>query len=275
VNSLVQEQTIILEAAEAKKEAMAFLDKGEIEAARQLLQKTQSDMLNFSDSPAIAAEAEALSDLETRLDQDVIMVRKMALYQSHSRTRGHGFADLAYRLCRGPVKGDITKPLTALGQPIEAIVNSADSKLSDYGALSSAIHRAAGPQLLAACRRLGGCIPGEAKITPGFNLAVDWVIHTVCPPWQTGGEAEEYLRQCYLNSLHVAASQGIQSVAFPAIGVGAMGFPFKRAAEIAMQTVWSFLAHDRRVEAVLFVCYDDQTKRFFDIAFTELTGHPA
>lgn len=274
VNEAVQEQVVVLQAAQAKQDAIDLVDQGQITAARRLLQKTQAELLDFSDSALIAAEAEALVDLDTRLkERDVALYRKMAQYQRHSRAHGHGYADLAYRLCRGPIKGDITKPLTTLGHPVEAIVNSADREISSQGALSGAIHRAAGPRLLHACQQLGGCGYGEAKITRGYELPVDWVIHTVCPPWQDGqGQEEELLRQCYLSCLQVAADQGIRTVAFPAIGVGAMGFPFKRAAEIAVQTVGSYLAHDRAVEAVLFVCYDDHTKRFFDTAFTELTG---
>ena len=275
LNETVEEQVVILEAAQSKQEAMDLVDAGEIDQAQRLLQKTQAHVMRFSMSPFIQAEAEALSDLEKHLKEDSIMVRKMALYQSHSRARGHGYADLVYRLGKGPIKGDITQPLMIFGQPVEAIVNSADSNLSEIGLLSQAIHKAAGPQLLAACRRLGGGKPGEAKITPGFNLPADWVIHTVCPLWEGGlSREEELLGQCYFNSLQVAADQGIRTIAFPAIGIGAMGFPIQRAAEIAMQAVGSILAHDRRVEAVLFVCFDDRTKQFYDEAFTKLTGYP-
>ena len=275
LNHTVQEQVVILEAAQAKQEAINLVDKGDIETARKLLQKTQADILNFSDSPIFVSEVEALSDLDARLQQhDVTLYRKMAQYQSTSRLRGHGYADLIYRLCRAPIKGDITQPLSAMGQPVAAIVNSADMLLSSNGALSRAIHRAAGPELLAACRRLGGCEPGQAKITPGFNLPANWVIHTVCPPWQNGSaQAEEILAHCYISCLALAATQGIHTVAFPAIGIGAMGFPIERAAKIALQTVGSYLAHERTVEAVLFVCYDEHTKRFYDEAFTRLTGY--
>lgn len=274
VNEMVQEQVVLLQAAQAKKDAMELVDQGEIGQAKQLLQTAQSDILAFSYAPGFAAEADALADLDARLDEDAITARKMALYQHHTRMRSHSFAGLAYRLCRGPIKGDITKPLKAFGAPVEAIVNSADRRLSQHGALSHSIHKAAGPELLKACIKLGGCDFGEAKMTPGYNLPVDWVIHTVCPPWEDGQQQEEeFLRQCYLNSLQLAASHGIRTIAFPAIGVGAMGFPFKKAADIAMQTVGSFLNHEDSIDAVLFVCYDDQTKRFFDIAFTELTGY--
>ena len=274
INEIVKEQVVLLEAAQAKQDAMDLVDRGEIGSAKKLLKSTKLGILAFSNAPGMAAEADAIDDLESRLDTDAITARKMALYQSHNQMRSRSFANIAYRMCRGPFKGDITKPLMAFGAPVEAIVNSADTQLSQHGAVSHAIHSAAGPELLQACLQLGGCAPGQAKITKGYNLPAEWVIHTVCPPWQDGhAHEEEYLRQCYMNSLQLAVANGIRSIAFPAIGVGAMGFPFKRAAEIGLQTVGNFLAQDRSMQAVLFVCYDDQTKRFFDIAFTELTGY--
>lgn len=148
------------------------------------------------------------------------------------------------------LEGDITT------LHVDAIVNAANSSLLGGGGVDGAIHRAAGPGLLAECRTLGGCPTGEARITGGYNLPARWVIHTVGPVWRGGHHNEdELLARCYRNSLALAVSRGIKTIAFPAISTGAYGFPLERAARIAIQEVRRFLENDRVLEKVILVCY--------------------
>jgi O-acetyl-ADP-ribose deacetylase (regulator of RNase III) len=148
-------------------------------------------------------------------------------------------------------QGDITR------QRVDAIVNAANSSLLGGGGVDGAIHRAAGRELLEACRQLGGCPTGEARSTAGFRLPARWVIHTVGPVWSGGKRGEpELLASCYRRSLEVADELGIRSVAFPAISTGAYGFPGQLAAEIAVNTVRSA---DTEVELVRLVAFDAET----------------
>jgi O-acetyl-ADP-ribose deacetylase (regulator of RNase III) len=148
-------------------------------------------------------------------------------------------------------QGDITR------QRVDAIVNAANSSLLGGGGVDGAIHRAAGRELLEACRQLGGCPTGEARATPGFRLPARWVIHTVGPVWSGGKRDEpELLASCYRRSLEVADELGIRSVAFPAISTGAYGFPGQLAAEIAVNTVRSA---NTEVELVRLVAFDAET----------------
>jgi O-acetyl-ADP-ribose deacetylase (regulator of RNase III) len=152
------------------------------------------------------------------------------------------------------VQGDITK------QKMDAIVNAANTSLLGGGGVDGAIHRAAGPELVAECRTLGGCPTGEAKITRGYRLPARWVIHTVGPVWQGGKRREdELLARCYRRSLEVAVSNGVRSVAFPAISAGIYGFPLERATRIAVGEVRAFLEKNPAVEKVIFVCFDRHT----------------
>ncbi len=139
---------------------------------------------------------------------------------------------------------------------VDAIVNAANNSLLGGGGVDGAIHRAAGPQLLEACRPLGGCATGDARITPGFRLPARHVIHTVGPVWHGGhqGEAEQ-LASCYRRSLEVAAEQGIRTLAFPAISTGVYGYPVEPAARIAVTTVRESVQTWLDIREVIFCCH--------------------
>ena len=143
--------------------------------------------------------------------------------------------------------------ITALD--LDAIVNAANPALAGGGGVDGAIHRAAGPALTQACRALGGCQTGDAKITPGFGLTARWIIHTVGPVWQGGLAGEdELLTSCYRRSLALASARGIRSVAFPAISTGVYGYPAERAARIAVRTVLDCACRGP-VARVVLCCY--------------------
>ena len=151
------------------------------------------------------------------------------------------------------VLGDITK------QGVDAIVNAANSSLLGGGGVDGAIHRAAGPELLAECRGLGGCPTGEAKITEAYRLPARRVIHTVGPVWQGGGSNEdELLANCYQNSLELAASHHLSTIAFPAISTGVYGFPMERATRVALREVAAFLEGHEAIAEVTFVCHSEK-----------------
>ncbi|HEX8433272.1 MAG TPA: O-acetyl-ADP-ribose deacetylase [Longimicrobium sp.] len=150
------------------------------------------------------------------------------------------------------ITGDITRV------DADAIVNAANTSLLGGGGVDGAIHRAAGPELVAECRMLGGCRTGEAKITRGYRLPARWVIHTVGPVWQGGGaDEDELLASAWRNSLQVAADRGLHSIAFPSISTGAYRFPLERAAGIALRAVADFLAENPLPERVTVVCFGD------------------
>lgn len=149
--------------------------------------------------------------------------------------------------------GDITK------LEIGAIVNAANTSLLGGGGVDGAIHRAAGPKLLEECRALGGCRPGDAKITRGYNLPARFVIHTVGPIWSGRGRGEaEILANCYRRSLEVAIENQIQTIAFPAISCGAYGYPVGQAACIALETTRQILGTEEEIDKVIFVLATDE-----------------
>ncbi|WP_368646091.1 O-acetyl-ADP-ribose deacetylase [Alkalibacterium putridalgicola] len=152
-------------------------------------------------------------------------------------------------------RGDIT------GLEVDAIVNAANKSLLGGGGVDGAIHRAAGPEFKEACRKLGGAETGEAKLTGGFDLPADYVIHTVGPVYRDGKHGEpEKLKDCYRNSIKVAKENGIRSIAFPAISTGIYGYPIEEASEIATRTVYELTKDDNTIDKVLFVAFDDKTE---------------
>lgn len=151
--------------------------------------------------------------------------------------------------------GDITK------LAVDAIVNAASPSLLGGGGVDGAIHRAAGPGLIEECRGLGGCPPGEARITRGYRLPAKYVIHTVGPIWHGGRHGEdELLAKAYRSSLLLAEENGINTIAFPAISTGAYGFPLERASKIAVGEIRSFLEKNATIEKVFLVCFSEEAR---------------
>jgi O-acetyl-ADP-ribose deacetylase len=160
------------------------------------------------------------------------------------------------------IEGDITR------LDVDAIVNAANKTLLGGGGVDGAIHRAAGPELRAACAELGGCNTGEAKITPGFGLPARYVIHTVGPVWGGGERGENrLLAGCYRNALALARAHGLASIAYPAISTGAYGFPPDRAALIALRTVLAELAAPSQMQRVVFCCFGAESRLHHEAAF--------
>ena len=159
------------------------------------------------------------------------------------------------------VRGDITE------QDVDAIVNAANSSLLGGGGVDGAIHRAAGPELLAECRGLGGCAPGEAKATAGYRLPARHVIHTVGPVWSGGSSGEpETLASCHREAIALAAKLGCRSVAFPAISTGVYGYPAELAAAVAVAATREALGGQDTVERVSIVLFDERSYEIFAAA---------
>lgn len=165
------------------------------------------------------------------------------------------------------VEGDITK------QTVEAIVNAANTTLLGGGGVDGAIHRAAGPELLAECRGLGGCATGQAKITKGYRLSATWVIHTVGPVWGDGQHGEEeLLASCYRNCFALVEQHGIRTVAFPSISTGAYGFPMDRGAQIAVTEAKRSLERNASIEKVLLVCFGSAAQQVYAEVMKRVVG---
>ena len=164
-------------------------------------------------------------------------------------------------------RGDITK------LDVDAIVNAANSSLLGGGGVDGAIHRAAGPELLEECRRIGGCPTGEARITRGYRLPARFVIHAVGPVYRGGTHGEpELLASCYRNALRLAVENGVRTIAFPAISCGVYGYPAGEAARIAVGETRQFLEHDRTLERVVFVCFGDEIAQAYEQALGFVVG---
>lgn len=164
------------------------------------------------------------------------------------------------------LQGDITK------EKVDAIVNAANSSLLG-GGVDGAIHRAAGPDLLAECRTLGGCPTGEAKITRGYKLPAKHVIHTVGPVWQGGtANEDELLERCYHSCFELVERHGLRSVSFPAISCGAYGYPLDRAASIALSTIRSCLERNKEVDRVHVVCFGDEVYEAYWAILSEMAA---
>jgi len=163
------------------------------------------------------------------------------------------------------VEGDITK------MEVDAIVNAANTSLLGGGGVDGAIHRAAGPELLAETRSIGGCPTGEARVTKGYQLPAKWVIHTVGPIWSGGYEDEdELLANCYIHSYKAAAEVGAKTIAFPSISTGAYRFPLRRAVNIALRETKFFLEHNQSIKKVIFVCFGSDVYTKYQELFTEI-----
>jgi O-acetyl-ADP-ribose deacetylase (regulator of RNase III) len=164
------------------------------------------------------------------------------------------------------VQGDITK------MTVDAIVNAANPSLLGGGGVDGAIHRAAGPELLAECRTLNGCATGDAKITKGYKLPARHVIHTAGPVWDGGSRGEpEQLANCYRRCLALAEQHGLRTIAFPSISTGVYGYPVEEASRVAVAEIWKFLRQHTTVEKVTVVCFDLKTYQSYEKALAEVT----
>jgi O-acetyl-ADP-ribose deacetylase (regulator of RNase III) len=161
-------------------------------------------------------------------------------------------------------QGDITR------LAVDAIVNAANRSLLGGGGVDGAIHRAAGPELLAECRALGGCPTGEARLTKGYRLPARFVIHTVGPVFRGRPDDPRLLASCYRNSLALAARNDARSVAFPAISCGIYGYPLEDACRIAVATTLDYLSSDDRIQKVIFTLFSDQDRRVYTNHITSL-----
>ncbi len=164
----------------------------------------------------------------------------------------------------GIQQGDITR------MQVEAIVNAANTKLLGGGGVDGAIHRAAGPELLAECRTIGGCPTGEARITKGYNLPAKYVIHTVGPVYSGRPRDAQLLRACYQNSLKLAVDYKISTIALPAISCGVYGYPIHEASKIAIETCLEFLSQHSFIIKIFFALYSEKDQAVYEQTFKKI-----
>lgn len=163
------------------------------------------------------------------------------------------------------MQGDITR------LKIDAIVNAANTSLLGGGGVDGAIHRAAGPELLAECRTIGGCPTGEARITKGYNLPARYVIHTVGPVYKGKPQDSRLLSLCYLNSLQLAVKHNINSIAFPAISCGVYGYPINEACRIAVDTTVGFLKENKSIKKIIFILFSSGDYKIYKDYLSEIS----
>ncbi|MCD6390024.1 MAG: O-acetyl-ADP-ribose deacetylase [Desulfobulbaceae bacterium] len=161
-------------------------------------------------------------------------------------------------------EGDITS------LDVDVIINAANNSLLGGGGVDGAIHRMAGPELLAECRTLGGCVTGEAKITKGYNLKARYIIHTVGPVWRGGENREsERLKNCYKRCFELIKKNNLKNAAFPAISTGVYGFPKNLAARIAVQETQQALDGNPELEKIIFTCFNPESKKAYEVALSQ------
>lgn len=158
---------------------------------------------------------------------------------------------------------------------VDAIVNAANNRLLGGGGVDGAIHRAAGPELLEECRKLGGCATGQCKVTKGYGLPAQWVIHAVGPVWEGGGRGEEgLLASCYRNALDLAGQMSLKTIAFPAISCGVYHFPIPRACAIAWKEIQEGLSRHPKLEKVILVCFESEVYEAYRRRASSLSLEP-
>jgi O-acetyl-ADP-ribose deacetylase (regulator of RNase III) len=263
INQEVLQQAVLQNAAQAREEAVAHVDRGNVEAAIQLLQNTRAQILNNPDLAGMSSEADSINDLAEQLKKrNFIYHHKLAKYQSHEIALGKLSHIIGNLYGGGPEQGNITS------QNVDAIVNSADYNFQSHGPLSQDILRAAGPQLQEELKKIGDCSYGEARITGGYNLPAKYVIHTVAPPWNGGQNGEEaILAQCYRNSLDLAIKNGVRTIAFPALGTGILGYSPKQAAKIAFLETNRYLY---RIGEIKFVCNNQTILKAYEKVYNKV-----